>query len=502
MNRACAFLVLLGFCARLCGAEETPPAPLREFRGLWVATVNNVDWPSKSGLSTRDQQAEMVALLDRAVALHLNAIILQVRPDCDALYASLIEPWSEYLTGVMGRAPFPYYDPLEFAVREAHKRGLELHAWFNPYRVRSLDMKTPVSKDFVSRRHPGIVRHYGKYLWLDPTEEETRAYSLSVVVDVVRRYDIDGVHFDDYFYPYREKANDKEIEFPDGASWARYQASGGKLTRSDWRRDNINEFVQQVSLSIKAEKPWVKFGISPFGIWRPQHPTQIKGFDAFEGLFADSRKWWTSGWVDYLTPQLYWPVDSKEQNFAALLKWWAAENVHQRHLWPGMMISGWRTLTNGEAREVSREIIATRQQAGATGNVLWHAKPLLQNHAGVGDALAQTIYAQPALVPASPWLTNVAPPLPALIVKPNKNGLKLKWKAGGDYDPWQWVLEKKIGEHWVTEIYSGDVRDISFVVPEEALRPTAFALAAVDRCGNLSAWAFPNETPSARAANP
>jgi len=490
MKRFLVFLFAVCFGCSLFASDEAPPAPMREFRGLWVATVNNVDWPSRSGLSTHDQQAELLAIFDRAVALHLNAIILQVRPDSDALYDSKIEPWSEYLTGVMGRAPSPYYDPLEFAVKEAHKRGLELHAWFNPFRVRSLDMKTPVTDDFVSKRRPEIVRHYGQYLWLDPGEGEARSYALSVVVDVVRRYDIDGVHFDDYFYPYREKVNNREMDFPDGKTWSRYEASGGKLSRNDWRRDNINQFIQEVYLSIKVEKPWVKFGISPFGIWRPKFPPQIRGFDAYDVLFADSRLWWRSGWVDYLSPQLYWPVDSTEQNFAALLKWWAGNNIHYRHLWPGMKISDWRTVTTGDARETAREIETTRQQPGATGNILWHAKPLMQDHAGVIEALAREAYAEPALVPATPWLHASNPPPPVLIIKSSETGFKIKWKSGAESTPWQWVLDKKIGGRWRTEIFPSEIRETSFLTPEPASRPSAFALGAVDRCGNISAWAF------------
>jgi uncharacterized lipoprotein YddW (UPF0748 family) len=490
MKRFLTFILALCFGCRLFALDDTPPAPQREFRGLWVATVNNVDWPSRPGLTTRQQQAELLAIMDRATELHLNAIILQVRPDCDALYDSKIEPWSEYLTGVMGQAPSPYYDPLEFAVEAAHKRGLELHAWFNPFRVRSLDLKTPVSQDFVSKRRPEIVRHYGTYLWLDPGEQEARSYALSVVMDVVRRYDIDGAHFDDYFYPYREKVNNRELEFPDGPSWSHYQAGGGKLSRNDWRRDNINQFIQEVYLSIKAEKPWVKFGISPFGIWRPKFPAQIKGLDAYDTLFADSRLWLRNGWVDYLAPQLYWPVDSKEQNFAALLKWWTEENTHQRHIWPGMKISDWRTVTDGNARETVREVEATRQQSGATGEIFWHAKPLMDDMAGVAEAVGRQVYASAALIPPSPWLHAATPPAPVLIVRSNSKGFKLKWKPGPDVGAWRWVLAKKIGGHWITDIFPSGIHETSFLTPDPAGRPAILALAAVDRCGNLSPWAF------------
>ena len=338
----CAVVGWLDVCsvpaaaAALLPSADQPPPPRREFRGLWVATVKNIDWPSKKGLSTRQQQEEWVNLMNQAAALHLNAIIFQVRPCCDSFYESGIEPWSEYLSGKAGRAPVPFYDPLAFAITEAHRRGLELHAWFNPYRV-CLSNPGPRALPPVCLRHPELVRSYGQALWLDPGEEGTRQYSSNVVLDVVRRYDIDGVHFDDYFYPYPEKnEQNRETDFPDNPPWERYQRRGGKLSRADWRRQNVDEFVRSIYQAIKKEKPWVKFGVSPFGIWRPANPPSISGFDAYNELFADSRKWLAEGWVDYLAPQLYWPIDQKAQSFPVLLRWWAEQNTRHRNLFPGV----------------------------------------------------------------------------------------------------------------------------------------------------------------------
>jgi uncharacterized lipoprotein YddW (UPF0748 family) len=466
-----------------CGNDSPPPVP-REFRGLWVATVNNIDWPSKPGLTTRAQKEELIALLDGAAALHLNAVLFQVRSGCDALYDSKIEPWSEYLTGRMGQAPSPFYDPLALAIAEAHKRGLELHAWFNPYRVRSRDVNAPAAPGHVSLRHPDLVRAYGKYLWLDPTEQGTRDYSLSVILDVVRRYDIDGVHFDDYFYPYPEKqktaGESRDIEFPDDASWRRYQAQGGNLSRADWRRDNVNQFVEAVYGSIKAEKPWVKFGISPFGIWRPGNPPQITGFDAYGKLYCDARKWLADGWLDYIAPQLYWPIDQKAQSFPVLLQWWNAQNPRHRNVWPGMKTGGWKGVKD-DAEETRREIALTRRDNGAPGVILWHAKPLMRDEAGVAQALEKRVYPGPALIPAYPWLSQAVPPPPLLSVRPVRGELKLEWNSGGGA-PWQWVVQKKIDGKWFSEILPGEKTSETI----QADSPEAVAVSAVNRYGNMS----------------
>src|SRR5260221_2709521 len=254
------FSVLSGRADQYIASNLSPPAVMKEMRGVWVASVGNIDWPSTNALGTAQQKAELIALLDRAVELRLNTIVFQVRPACDALYASTLEPWSEYLTGTMGKAPEPYYDPLAFAVEQAHKRGLELHAWFNPYRARHLQARYPISANHISKTHPEWVRRYGKELWLDPGERGVQEHSLRVVMDVVQRYDIDGVHFDDYFYPYPEHDRaGKDIEFPDEASWRRF-GSGKGLVRDDWRRQNRDDFVHQGYQSIRAAKPWLEFG--------------------------------------------------------------------------------------------------------------------------------------------------------------------------------------------------------------------------------------------------
>ena len=348
----CALLVSAHGVA---GQESPIPGVPREFRAAWVATVANIDWPSAPGLPVAQQKAELIKIMDRAADLKLNALIFQVRPACDALYASKYEPWSEYLTGVSGKAPEPFYDPLALAVEEAHKRGIELHAWFNPYRARHPSARSPIPSGHVSKKHPAIVRTYGKHLWLDPADRRTRQYSLDVIMDVVRRYDVDGIHLDDYFYPYKERdEKGRIVEFPDDATWRQYRAKGGQLSRDDWRRDSVNRFIEEVYRAKQAIKPHVKFGISPFGIWRPGHPPQIKGFDAYAEIYADSRLWLQKGWLDYFTPQLYWAIAPPAQSYPVLLKWWAEQNTSGRNLWPGNFTS---RISDGSSNWKAEEIL-------------------------------------------------------------------------------------------------------------------------------------------------
>jgi uncharacterized lipoprotein YddW (UPF0748 family) len=453
---------------------------VREFRGAWVASVENIDWPSTNTLSTAEQKMEMVRLLDRAAQLRLNAIILQVRPACDALYDSRLEPWSEYLTGTMGTAPEPYYDPLAFAVAEAHKRGLELHAWFNPYRARLLASKSPVSANHVSRKHPEWVRMYGrKYLWLDPGEPEVQDHSLAVIMDVVKRYDVDGIHFDDYFYPYRDvDGAGREIDFPDDPSWRRYGVKTG-YNREDWRRQNVNVFVQRVYQSIKKTKPWVKFGVSPFGIWRPGTPAQIRGYDPYDKLYADSRKWLVNGWLDYFAPQLYWAIEPPAQSFPVLLKWWAEQNPKGRHIWPGM--NSYNVSRKWKPEEIVNQIRITRQQPGSDGHIHWDMRKAIQQPTGLAQALAANVYTQPALVPASPWLDISIPSKPSLNASTTASGAKASWRNSGDEKAWLWVVQTKGKGEWTTEIVPGG--NTSTVL---TTRPSLIAVSAVDRVGNRS----------------
>jgi len=397
------------------GAHEKPPAPPREFRGVWVATVANIDWPSRKGLPSQEQQAELRAIFAKAAELRLNAVIFQVRPMADALYASELEPWSEYLTGTLGKPPSPLYDPLQLAVREAHARGLELHAWFNPYRARHPSATSPIPENHLIKRRPDLAKRYGTHYWLNPTSQEVQDHTLRVILDVVRRYDIDGVHIDDYFYPYKEKGADgKVIPFPDEDTWALYQKGGGALSRDDWRRDAVNRLIERLYRDVKKAKPWVKVGISPFGIWRPGNPAGITGFDPYAQIYADARLWLKEGWCDYLAPQLYWPIKQEKQSFPRLLAWWAGENGKARHLWPGLYTSRVTGTQKGwPASEIIEQIKRTRAQPGVTGHIHFSMRALMDNAGGIADAL-KAIYPEPALVPATPWSGLKPPAQPGL----------------------------------------------------------------------------------------
>ncbi len=438
----------------------TPPALVREFRGVWVATVANIDFPSKPSLTTEEQKTELIAILDKAATLRLNAVIFQVRPACDALYSSPYEPWSEFLTVEMGKAPEPFYDPLTFAVAEAHKRGLELHAWFNPYRAYHAQAKSPISSNHISKTQPELVKQYGKYLWLDPGEKAVQDYSLKVIMDVVRRYDIDGVHIDDYFYPYPQRnEQNKLIDFPDEPSWQKYLASGGQLNRADWRRENINTFVRQIYSSVKKEKLWVKVGISPFGVWKPGYPQNISntdkgaGFNAYEQIYADSRKWLQNGWLDYFSPQLYWKIEQTQQSYPVLLNWWLEQNTKNRNIFPGIYTS---RVGRWDANEIAYQIKTTRGFSKESGNIHFSMKSLMENKGGITDVLAKDVYAQPALIPTFGWLNNTLPGKPELkISRDIKSGkIQFYWQPA-DKKIQLWVLQIKKGSDWNTEILPG-----------------------------------------------
>lgn len=356
-----------------------------EMRAAWVASVYNLNFPSKPGLSADSQKAQIVRILDAARGARLNALMVQVRPECDALYQSSLEPWSRFLTGVQGRDPG--YDPLAFFIAEGRKRGIAIHAWINPYRA-----ATSASDDrggrHVASRLPGGIRRLKKMLWLDPASPEVQDHVVAVVRDIVRRYPVAGVHLDDYFYPYPETYSGS---FPDGALYERYKAKGGTLSKADWRRHNVNTMVQKLASAVHS-RPGCQFGISPFGIYtKGQPPTVQAGLDQLNELYSDPVAWIQQGWVDYLAPQLYWD-DGGKQSFSALLSWWRNPGVNPRGvpIYPGIDID--RLISKGRsAAEISRQLSLERSigpRTGGGGFLLWDFNPLLRDTKNVREVVA------------------------------------------------------------------------------------------------------------------
>jgi uncharacterized lipoprotein YddW (UPF0748 family) len=381
-----------------------------EFRAAWIATVENIDWPSKRGLGTDEQKAEYIKLLDMHQRNGLNAVVVQIRPVADAFYPSQLEPWSEYLNGRQGKPPVPYYDPLEFMVRETHKRGMEFHAWLNPYRAVFNTAKSSVAPSHITRLHPEWFVSYGDATkttrYFDPGIPAARDFVTSVVRDIVKRYDVDAIHFDDYFYPYRIAGK----EFPDAGS---YQQFGKGMNKNDWRRSNVDSIIVQLNKAIKDEKPWVKFGISPFGIWRnsskdPRGSNTQGGQTNYDDLYADILLWLKEGWIDYIAPQLYWEIGHEKADFTTLLNWWS-KNTYGKHCYIGLGI--YRAGSNASWRDntqLPRQIEAIRNTPNMHGAVYFSSKSFINNPNGWSDSLRSNYYRQPAPVPAMPWL----PPKP------------------------------------------------------------------------------------------
>ncbi|AVR44816.1 hypothetical protein C7S20_05790 [Christiangramia fulva] len=466
------------------GKEDIPSAQ-KEFRAAWVATVANINWPSKPGLPSDVQQKEALKILDAAVKSHLNAIILQVRPQADALYDSELEPWSYYLTGKNGKAPQPYYDPLKFWIDEAHKRGLELHAWLNPYRAHHTTAGEIGSESIIKKHPEWVVELQNGMWWMDPANKEVQDFSAQVVKDIVKRYDIDGIHFDDYFYPYPSYNNNKG--FPDEKSWKKYLAEGGELSRADWRRKNVNDFIQRVAKDIKSEKGFVKFGISPFGIWRPDFPVGIKGMDQYDVLYADAKLWLNNGWIDYFTPQLYWPTRQINLSFPVLLGWWDSENVTSRHLWPGINLSLEEKEEN-KGEIISQIMISRGILHDDPGVVLWSIGQLLKN-----DELDSSLVAGPyranALVPPSPWLDDEPPAQPDFRTEKTTEGNFIISRISDDpADVFRWVLYFKYEEEdWNYRIFNKIEQKAALPLKNaENKMLESVGITTVDRTGNES----------------
>jgi uncharacterized lipoprotein YddW (UPF0748 family) len=441
----------------------------REFRGAWVASVWNSDWPSKPGLPVEQQKAELVAIIKQLQSLNFNALVLQVRPEGDALYASELEPWSAWITGTQGKAPTPFYDPLELAISECHKRNIELHAWFNPYRARANSQVSPV-RPHIAVTNPEVVYQWGSQQWMDPGAKIVQDRAYNVIIDVVSRYDLDAIHLDDYFYPYPISGK----PFPDNKTYAAYQRSGGKLNLEDWRRENVNQMVLRLSQGIKAAKPHVKFGISPFGIYRSGEPAGIVGLDAYSVLYADSKKWLQQGWIDYIAPQLYWRTDQTKQSYQALLKWWTEINIKQRHVYAGNNLGQldgkeWKNSEIAKQIQISRNLAANL----SLGNIFFSMTGIKENRQGIADQF-KTYYPSPALIPSMSWQTSIT-------LRPPKNlkfvDGKLNWEPGDNQAVRSWTLYLQNGNNWIIQ------RILSAGTTFATVSPGNYAICAVDRLG-------------------
>ncbi len=418
-------------------SQPSNEPPKREFRGVWIATVVNIDWPSKPGLSTTMQKEELIRIFDSHKQAGINAILLQVRPVADALYGKGREPWSRFLTGIPGQSPFPAYDPLELAIELAHERGMELHAWFNPYRATFDSKSENTSADHITKKQPDWFFSYSGKLLFNPGLPEVRQYITDVIMDVVNNYNIDGVHFDDYFYPYPDKN-----EIPDFSTYQKYRK--GSMSIENWRRENVNILIKDISESIHKAKPYVKFGISPFGIWdnKANHPlgSETAGFSGYRQLYADARLWTEQGWIDYINPQIYFPFNYRAAAFEKLLDWWS-DNSFGKHLYIGQAVyratesgQGWR-----ERDQLPRQVKYLRNNNRVQGSVYFSSKSLTNNLGGFRDVLKDDLYRFKSLPPVMLWLDSV-PPLPprGLTVRSTqKLGVTLHWqhpKAAKDGD--------------------------------------------------------------------
>jgi len=374
-----------------------------EFRGVWVATVDNIDWPSRGNYNSDSQKVEFIRLLEMHQRNGLNALIVQVRPATDAFYPSQYEPWSEFLTGRQGQPPIPYYDPLEFMITETHKRGLEFHAWMNPYRAEFNIGRSSISPTHITRIHPEWFLTYGDKRYFDPGNKDVQQYVTNVVKDVVSRYPVDAIHFDDYFYPYRIAGK----EFPDNAKYLEY---GKGMNKDDWRRSNVDSIIFMLSNAIKKENSKCQFGISPFGVWRNQDKDPVNGSKTngaqtnYDDLYADILLWLRNGWIDYVAPQLYWEFGHRIAPYQVLLDWWST-HTYGRNCYIGLAI--YRANSNAawkESTQLTRQIEALRNTPNIQGMIFFSSKSFNNNPNGWSDSLRLNYFKDPAKMPEMGWL--------------------------------------------------------------------------------------------------
>jgi uncharacterized lipoprotein YddW (UPF0748 family) len=495
------FLIAAGSAAVLAPLSSSLPALAtpevnltapRQFRAMWIATVQRLDWPTPGAVEA--MKAEYVSILDYAVATHINAVIVQVRPTADSFWPNALEPWSRYLSGTAGVDPG--WDPLEFLVSEAHARNLEFHAWFNPYRISmpaspteaGVDI-TKLAADHPVRNHPEWtvaypVNNAGGRLYYDPGIPDVRSFVQDAVLDAVSKYDIDGVHFDDYFYPYPAAGQD----FGDAATFAQY--GEGWASKADWRRHNIDLLIQQIGARIKQARPWVKFGVSPFGIWRNRAAdplgSETSGTQSYDANFADTRKWVRQEWIDYIVPQIYWNIGLAVADYAKLVPWWAgvADGTHV-HLYIGQ--ANYKVAAAGQPAawfdpaELSRHLAFNQDYPSVRGDVHFRAKIVMSDPIGSSTRFVADHYSTPALVPLMPHLP--AKPLHHPVAELGEGVLLLKESAQGR--PWGEVTSFAVyrnGSLIGTARKTGS--QTAFALPPG--EPAVYRATALDRLWNQS----------------
>ena len=400
----CVFFLLLMAGGVFAQVQTGSAYPKREFRAAWIQSVNG----QFRGMSTEKLKQNLIGQLNSLQKAGINAIIFQVRPEADALYASRLEPWSRFLTGVQGKAPEPYWDPMQFMIDECHKRGMEFHAWINPYRTKTT-LKSELAPNHVYNIHPEWFVTYGDQLYFDPALPESRRHICMVVSDIVSRYDVDAIHMDDYFYPYPIKGKD----FPDDASFARF--GGGFSNKGDWRRSNVNVLIKKLHETIREIKPWVKFGVSPFGIYRNESSdplgSKTKGLQNYDDLYADVLLWAREGWIDYNIPQIYWHIGHPVADYETLVKWWA-RNTENRPLFIGQSVMN--TVQNADPKNPSinqlpRKMALQRAYQTIGGSCQWPASAVVENAGKYRDALIAEYHKYAALPPVFDFMDNEAP---------------------------------------------------------------------------------------------
>ncbi len=484
----CATTLLLFICQQLWAQ------PNFEFRGVWIASVENIDWPSKKGLSVTEQKAEFVRILDMHQHNGMNAMMVQVRPTADAFYPSSSEPWSEYLTGKQGLPPTPYYDPMEFMIAETHKRGMEFHAWVNPYRAMFNIHKSSIAPTHITRLHPEWFLNYGNTKYFNPGLPEVREHVNRVIRDMVHRYDIDAIHMDDYFYPYRIPGKD----FPDEKA---YINNSRGLKKEEWRRSNCDSIIKQLSATIRNTNPRVKFGISPFGVWRnkskdPMGSETKAGQTNYDDLYADILLWMQQGWIDYVTPQLYWERGHALCDYDVLLDWWN-EHTYGKHLFIGHGIyravesksGGWKRKT-----ELPEQIQLLRKYKTTQGSVYFSSKSFDRNPNGWCDSLRNNYYRNPALVPPVYWIDSVPPEKPVVQEK-NKTTAKLVYNGKEPIKGFAVYVVAKgkelslINAQLVKILVADKEADLNiYDVNAGALKEYTIIVASIDRNNNVSEW--------------